>query len=351
MRTVWFILLACGLWSCSGSSESGPVRDAVLYGYGDFGVPVELKGEVLQIDTVWKPTRIGCRDSLLILVESTGDYLVHVFHREKGYQTARNIPYGIGPDERLNCWSLQFDAGRIWAFDMQKGAMTAYPAPEFFTRSHVPPSRTVHLKDGVTGVVALPDGRLVASALSDTESLLTVYDAAGQKDASGHVPCPELNNTVLDGVQAKRFFENRIYYNEKSDRIVLLYVYTDLIEVYDSRLRRLARIQGPDRFAPELKAWEMDGKKQISTVAHKTKFAYLSGWLTDTEIWTLYYGIAPERGKELQDRIFVYSYAGKPLRSYRLDCPVFTFCVDGESRALYGLSERPEPCVIKFKIQ
>jgi hypothetical protein len=345
------MLLMCGLRNCSDSPKSAPVRDAVPYGYSDFGVPVELKGEILQLDTVWKPGRIGCRDSLLVLVESTGDYLVHVFHREKGCQTARNMPYGIGPDERLNCWSLQLDTKQVWAFDMQTGAMTAYPAPDFFTQSHVPPSRTVRLKGGVTGVVALPDGRLVASTLSDTENLLTVYDATGEKDTSIHVPFPELNGMTLDGYQAKRFFENRIYYNEKSDRIVLFYVYTDLIEIYDSRLRRIARIQGPDRFVPELKERETDGKKQMSTVAHKTKFAYLSGWLTGTEIWTLYYGIVPERGRELQDRIFVYDYAGKPLRCCHLDYPVSTFCVDEENHVIYGLSEQPEPCVIKFEMR
>jgi hypothetical protein len=94
----------------------------------------------------------------------------------------------------------------------------------------------------------------------------------------------------------------------------------------------------------------MDGKKQMRTVKDKTKFAYLSGWLTGTEIWTLYYGISPEPGKELQDRIFVYDYTGKPLRICHLDYPVSTFCVDAEGHTLYGLSEQPEPCVIKFEM-
>jgi hypothetical protein len=350
MKVALFTLLAYGLWSCSGFRPEH-VRDAVLYGYDDFGAPVELRGEILSLDAIWKPVRIGCRDSLLILIESTDDFLVHVFHREKGYEIAQNMPYGIGPDERLNCWSLQFDAKSVQAFDMQTGTLTTYPAPDFFTRSHVAPSRTVRLKDGVTGVAGLPDGRIVASTLSDTEYLLTVYDAAGQKDTSVHVPYPELSRTVLPGNVAKRFFEHRIYYHEGSDKIVLFYVYTDLIEVYDSRLRRLARIQGPDHFVSELEEWETDGKKQMRTVAHRTKFAYLSGCLTDTEIWTLYYGISPERGKELQNRILVYDYTGKPLRIFHLNYPVSTFCIDADSRTLYGLSEQPEPCVIKFEMQ
>jgi hypothetical protein len=350
MKGILAVLPACVLlWSCSAFAPE-QIKDAVLYSYDDFGVPVELKGEILPLDTIWKPTRIGCRDSLLILVESTDDYFVHVFHREKKYKIARNIPFGIGPDERLNCWSLQFNTENVQAFDMQTGTLTTYPAPDFFIRSHVIPSRTVRLENGVTGAIGLPDGRIVASALSDTEHLLTVYDATGQKDTSVQIPYPELNRSVLPKDEAKRFFENRIYYHEKSDKIVLFYVYTDLIEIYDSRLRLLARIQCPDHFVPELEAWTAYGKKQMRTVAHKTKFAYMSGCLTDTEIYTLYYGILPERGKELQNRIFVYDYAGKPLRICRLDYPVSVFCVDAESRTLYGLSEQPEPCVIKFKM-
>ncbi|MDR1455448.1 MAG: TolB-like 6-bladed beta-propeller domain-containing protein [Tannerella sp.] len=349
MRTVLPVLLACGLYGCS-SGGSAPVRDAVAYSYEDFGAPIDLKGEILPLDSIWKPERIGFRDSLLILTESSDDYFVHVYHGEKGYAVARNIPYGIGPDERLNCWSLQFGAKNVWAFDMQTGMMTEYPAPDFFVRSDVRPSRTVRLHAGATGAVALPDGRLVASVLPDMENLLTVYDSAGQKDSSVHVPYPELNGAVPDSWLAKRLFEYRIGYHEKCDRIVLFYVFTDLIEVYDSSLRRLARIQGPDHFSPELGKWEMDGIKQIAPV-RQTKFAYVyGGSLTETEIWTLYHGAPPEKGNERQNRVLVFDYAGKPLRIYRLNCLISLFCVDETGSTLYGLSEQPEPCVIRFKI-
>jgi hypothetical protein len=77
----------------------------------------------------------------------------------------------------------------------------------------------------------------------------------------------------------------------------------------------------------------------------------LSGYLTSDEIWTVYYGISPEPGKELQNQIFVYDYTGKPLRCYYLDYPISVFCVDEDSHVIYGLSEQPEPCVIKYEMR
>ena len=321
-----------------------------MYSYKDFGDPVNLKGEVLPIEDIWKPSRIFCQDSFIILTEPTNEYLIHVFDKEQGFKVANNIPNGVGPNERLNSWSLQVDSESIWSFDMMTGTMTSYPIPDFFIKSGVLPNRAVQLENGVTGVIYSSNKQFVANILPDVKSLLTVYDFEGIVDSTIRVPYPEVNNLVVPTELAKRFYENRIYYNEASNKIVLFYVYTDLIEVYDAQLNLLARAHGPDRFIPELDMREIDGRKHVHTISNKTKFAYLSGWLTENEIWTLYYGISPEPGKELQDRIFVYDYTGKPLRTYNLEFPISTFCVDEEG-VIFGLSEQPEPCVIKFRVE
>jgi hypothetical protein len=264
---------------------------------------------------------------------------------------AENIPYGVGPNEQLNCWSLQFNSKEVGAFDMQMGSMTIYSKVAFLTQNHVSPIETIRLKDEFsTGLVRLSNGKLVSSSLADPEHLLNVYNRDGTKDTSIIISYPELNHLVLPKNIAKRFFENRIYYNEINEKIVLFYVYTDLIDIYDSEFNLLARIHGPDKFIPELNVSDIDGIKHFNMIKDKTKFAYLSGYLTSDEIWTLYYGIVPEPGKEFQNRIFVYDYTGKPLRCYHLDYPISLFCVDEVNHVIYGLSEQPEPCVIKYEI-
>ena len=73
--------------------------------------------------------------------------------------------------------------------------------------------------------------------------------------------------------------------------------------------------------------------------------------LTSDEIWVLYEeGVSPGPDMELSGRMFVFDYNGKPLRSYHLEYPVSSFCIDENTHTLYGLSESPEICIIKFDL-
>jgi len=338
------------LTNCSDVKHS-KIKDAIRYTYDDFGETILLQGEILPFDSLWKPNRIWCEDSMLIVAEAMGDYLVLQYHKETGRKLAENVPYGVGPNEFLNCWTLQSMSKDICVFDMPRSALSIFNKDSFLLKSHVIPDKTITLRgEGSTGMVYLPNGAVVSSSLADSENLLSVYNQYGIRDSTKNVPYPMINTLDIEGFTAKRFFENRIYYNEKQDKTVLFYVYTDLIDIYDSDLKLQARIHGPDGFIPELNMQEIDGRKRAATIPHVTKFAYLWGCLTSDEIWTLYYGKSPEPGQDLQDRIFVYDYTGKPLRRYQLDYPVSVFCVDSNSRAIYGISEQPETCIIKFSI-
>jgi hypothetical protein len=74
MKGILAVLPACVLlWSCSAFVPEH-IKDAVLYSYDDFGVPVELKGEILPLDTIWKPTRI-CRIVFVIRINETGSLM------------------------------------------------------------------------------------------------------------------------------------------------------------------------------------------------------------------------------------------------------------------------------------
>jgi hypothetical protein len=338
------------LLSCSDNGQK-KFKDAAYYDYEDFGDPICLKGEILSLDTIWKPIRIWTEDSLLVFIESMQDYHVDTYHKTKGYKIAENISRGMGPNEQLSCWTLQFTSKHVWAFDMQASTIIAYPKADFLTQSYILPEKTIRLKDVfATGLIYLPNDSVVASSLADIHHLLSVYNRDGIKDTSKIIPYPEIYSLALSGSVAKRIFENRIYYNEKNNRIVLFYVYTDLIDIYDTNFNLLARIHGPDQFIPELSVSQIEGIQHIHMQKDKTKFAYLSGYLTSNEIWALYYGIVPEQGKELQNRIFVYDYNGRPLRRYQLEYPVSTFCIDDDNHIIYGLSEQPDPCVVQFKM-
>jgi hypothetical protein len=297
------------------------------------------------MDSLWKPTGIYCEDSLLILVDNTTDCFVQIYHKDNLDKIAENIPRGIGPDERLNCWTLQMDSEYVWAFDMQLRKLTAYEKKDFYTESKIKPEKAVDFLEWPIAVVSLRNEKFVASCLTDETNLLSVFDENANRDTTLSVDYPKLKHESIPDFLKKRSFENRIFYDYRSNKIVVFYVYTDIIDVYDDELKLIARIQGPDRFVPELKR----ENNHVSAIKNRTRIGYLNGAVTPSEIWALYYGIYPEPGKDLQNRIFVFDYNGKPLRFYELEYPVFNFCIDEKNRLLYGLTENPEISVVKFK--
>ena len=325
------------------------VENATLFTKEDFIVTKKLTGEILDMDSLWKPTRIWVHNSSLITVDSYTDYFVQSYDSKTTLKKAENIARGIGPNELLNCWSLQFNDDIVWAFDMQQAKINAYQLPDFIEKSNISPISSTKFNGAPTSVVALFDNSFLCSDLSDPKNLVTHYDRYGNKDKELQIAYPEiLAHDIPENLQ-KRFWEYRIYHNPQNKKTVIFYTYTDLIDIYDSNMQLEQRIQGPDCFIPILGNRQVDGQDFAYLIPEKTKFAYLFGVLTETEIWTLYYGISPQQGKEKQHTIFVFDYQGNPLRHYELDTPITYFGVDTKNKCLYGLSEKPEPVIIKYQ--
>ena len=346
MKKLQSIIFLSLLVSCTLNENK--IEDAVYFTYNDFGNPIELKGEILPTEKLWKPTRIYFTDSVFVLVDNHyGDFFVQVRNKNNLDLISENIPKGIGPDERLSCWTLQINSDYIWALDMQAQKMTAYSKDDFLSYSNVKPYKTVTFNDWPVGTISLLNKTFIGSCLTDTINLLSLYDYNGIRDNTQKNKHPLLNIETENIISKKRLFEHRIQYSEENNKVVVFYVYTDLIEIYDENLNLLSRIQGPDFFLPKLDMRD----NFIHTIKEKTKFAYTIGCLTSAEIWALYYGTSPDdKGIKLPNRIFVFDYNGKPLRSYNLEYPIYMFSIDEKNSILYGLSEYPEPCIIKFNL-
>ena len=201
-----------------------------------------------------------------------------------------------------------------------------------------------------TAMIHLSNSKFVASSLVDKESLLNLYEENGAKDTTYVINYPQINNEILTPHEAKRIFEYRIFYNETNNRIVVVYVYIDLIDIYDIDLNLKARIHGPDQFIPELDFYEIDGVKNARLILNKTKLSYQSSHLTSDRIWALYNGRPIQIGQEFPNRILCFDYSGNPLHIYHLEYPVFAFCVDEKENAIYGISEQPERCIVRFPL-
>ena len=311
--------------------------------YSDFGGITELHGEVFDLDTVWRPTKLFLADSLLCLIDRTCDRQVQIFSKNNRGKVGENIPYGIGPNESLSCWTLQIGNNNVHSFDLTAGEIRSYNKNSFLLKNDASYDRSVSI-GGAADIVALKNGNYVAYCLSEDKTLLELYDSSGSK-LNVHTDFPKMSiGQSFSDYQMKRCFETRLYYNEKNDRIFVTYSYTDLFDIYDSNLKLLHRIHGPDQFIPEFKGDDID-----IAPTQNTKYSSVCSCLTDNYIWVLYFG--SNTLDSFADKVLVFDYQGNPKKVYHLDIPILGIAADESEKTIYGIAEHPEFCVIKFNYE
>lgn len=342
MKNLYSIILALLLVvGCTSVRQEDNAMTIVSY--SDFGGITELQGEIFDLDTVWKPTKLFSVDSLLCLVDRTCDRQVQIFSKKNKIKVGENIPYGIGPNESLSCWTLQIGNNCVHSFDLTANEIRCYNKNNFLLKKDASYDKSVSI-GGAADIVALKDGNYVAYCLSEDNSLLELYDSTGTKlNVHADFPNMRLGQSFSD-YQTKRCFETRLYYNDKNNKIFVTYSYTDLFDIYDSNLKLLHRIHGPDQFIPEFKGDNID-----IVPTENTKYSSVCSCLTDNYIWVLYFG--SNGSSSFTDKVLVFDYQGNPKKVYHLDIPIIGIAVDESEKSIYGIAEHPEFCVIKFNYE
>ena len=343
MRKKHFLIILTLLVGCTQNE----IEDAVHISLNDFGNPIEMKGEVLPAENLWKPMKVFFSDSVLIVIDiSYGDHFVLIYDRELN-QIAEQVPKGLGPNESIVCWNIQIIENDIWVFDSDKRQMMIYPKDDFLTKSHIIPHSTVTFSENLLEMVTISNQNFVGQSFTSAENGLSFWDPTGIINKNKYATYPKLSTGgSKNNIEMLSLFQNNIYYSEKQKKIVALYKYTDLLEIYDDSLNLLARIYGPDLFLPVL--------NPNATPNRETKAAYDYGFLTSDEIWVLYWGdfysntVKPPR-VIYPHKMFVFDFSGKPLRAYNLEYPLHFFCIDEENRIIYGLSEIDGYCIVKYR--
>ncbi|MBO7598163.1 MAG: hypothetical protein J6T70_14080 [Bacteroidales bacterium] len=336
------LLLSSFLLSCGIQSE---IIGAKRSSMSDFGGKIKLHGQILSMDSVWKPDRIYCNDSLIFLVDKTTENFVHVFDSKTEKYKTSNIRLGNGPNESLSCFKLQIGREYVYSLDVVARKLRRYLYADFVTKSNVVADKEYEF-DGVPfSVAANSKNEIIASILynkEDESTLLTKYDENGIRQ-NVEIEYPVDNETRSN----KYLFQNNIFYNEKQKKVVVTYIYADIFDVYDNSLNLLSRAQSPESFLPT-----MTNNGQVYVSNSETKLSFETCSLTSDGIWLLYIGTTVDKDDDsdgLYKQIFEYDYEGNPLHYYELDIPVFWFCVNETERSIYGLSDCPERSIVKFK--
>jgi hypothetical protein len=350
MKNLYLLFLYIILFSC----QKKHFEDADIFTFADFGKEeILLKAEFLALDDsiLIMPSKLILKDSFLILNNSSNDFYFQIFNLNNLMETNECIGIGQGPDELLSPDIIQSNDSNIWILDIYKKEIDEYSFTDFLSESRPKYLQKIKIEEEhYTNAIVFPSLKILTVFSSDPKQRFGFYDDDGKLLAKkGSYPEIDIFDTEFEKARGYDFdcttnFQNRIFVSHKL---------TDLIEIYDIDGNLLRRLHGPEQFFPAVEeVRRTEGKYTVSTVRAipgKAREAYFCPINAGKEVFVLYSGKIEDNNAYLMNIIFVFDWEGNPIRKYKLDTPIFQFCVDVNNRTIYGITNYPEYRILKFR--
>lgn len=340
---VVFICILTMFFSCTPKQNG----DMQVFHWGDFPAPITLKGDSVAFDEmVMKPVRVAVVDSFLLLKNSDVERFFHVYNIKTKKKVGERISFGIGPKEMLDPIWIFISEDTLGILDRNKRIMDVYPDHRLLISDTVSPVRRVSFKELLANPVCLPGIGILSSTFQSEEHKFVLFDLEGNRlSYFGDYPDAYKNSTVYEKSIA---FAGDIAVKPDGSRWVMSHKAMDMIEIYDSKLNLLTRIQGPDGIFPKIK--EANGRIHREGVS---KEGFFFPVVTNEYIYVLYDGReydVENPARYLRDKLLVFDWNGKPVKYYQLSEGIFHFDMDEENGILYGITDYPEFHIVSFPL-
>jgi hypothetical protein len=334
-------LTAFLFFSCRNKSDNPDI-----FSEKDFAKPINLKGSVLQIDSMLMyPVDIHVVDNLLFLTNSKTEYIFDVYDLNTHKKINECIKFGNGPDEMISPTIVNLTKDSLWIFDRQLWFLRNYRTKDFISGSKPESLQKIRLGHSHYKTTVLSNNRIVAYGSHSMDKKFDYYDLnAKLLDSKGEYTDKSLSDR--DNYLSYRFD----YTTSLNDKIFACYTFGDIIEIYDGATGDLIkRRYGPNESKPVFKSVTRDGVTVALPVRDLTHLCYHATPVrAGNEVFVLYFGglygkFISETGNATKcNKILVFDFEGNPLRTYTLDVPVIFFTVDAEKRIIYGVTNAPD---------
>jgi hypothetical protein len=338
---VVFLFFSCG--------SKGDDRD--IFTEKDFAETIELKGELMQFDSmIMRLGNIHVFGNLLFLQNIRTNYHYEIYNLETNTKINECIRFGQGPGEMIRPKIVNIMDDSLWIYDMENMSLYNYGLKDFISASNPKIAKKVKLAHTHYGATVLSDNKIIASFSTVSEKTFDLYDSEGKLlESRGNYPNTKLSAT--QNILSYRFD----FAAGPDDKIFVTYPFGDIIEIHDEKTGTMKRRWGPGNHKPVFKLITQGDASRVVPVSGETYQCYQNTPVSaGNEVFTLYYGDLYEKHKEVAKekvtKILVFDFDGNPLRIYNLSIPIFAFDVDYEKRIIYGITDLPEEFnVVKFE--
>ena len=338
-------LLILNLLNTSCSQESNK-----LY-FSKFQNTVYLKGDQINLKYKIKGCLPNCYDSLLILTSAQGYNKQVIIYSLKDFKyVASTITPGRGPDEISFPGHIIINKNRglIWCQDFGRKILWKFDLDSIINKDKYFPDYKINTPD-ILAIMQLDlyNDSIFSFNSNNPSYFVSFFNENGNIIDTLNVPSQACiyNNEQLSP-ETKTLMAYYIYtINPKTGRIAIIYMFSDIIQIIDSRGNLLKELHGPGT-TDQIPEYANSQQIITNSLVYSDK-NYIYCLYRNRRRWDEVTGMIPQFGKEIN----VYSWDGKPILKIILDHSVMAFTIDNKNKRIITFSpEIDELLSYKFNI-
>ena len=125
------------------------------------------------------------------------------------------------------------------------------------------------------------------------------------------------------------------------DKLVLAYLHTDIIEIFNLNTKKSISLQGSEKFDLEFKVYN-----NVWFENENTRVAFIGGTATNKNIYLLYSGKNFSNENAFKGNfVFVYDWDMNPIKKIKLDIEVYQICITDDDNTLFSYDEKTQQIV------
>lgn len=336
MRVYWVILCSMLFFSCQ---EGKKKMESVL-----------LKHETVVLSdslVMGMPMKLTCVDGNLVMLDIKSEAFFHWVRLPHAQYMGSFGERGQGPDQFLNIKSLHAFRDTLYAYDLYKAELVQVVPHQqrllFKPTAQLPKGWTMDL-------LPLREGYYCGNGCYE-QGMFQLMDATGKVlHISDDYPSRDENEAKLSNQVRFMAYQGCMDTNGKGS-FVYLTAQSKQFHIYELQQNDLVKVAEHLESYPLYKADEGDG---FSVRHDENALAGYRDVIADDDcFYALYSG---RNFKEYQMKsfecttLYVYDWKGALLKTYELDIPVTTICLDKQHRVFYAIANLPDPTLVKFSI-
>lgn len=302
-----------------------------------------LKGTIINFeDTPLCPDRVSTYDSLLLLKnwKNCNKYFFYIYNKNSKL-LGKFGKKGRGPSEFIkpHIYGNQFNvlnkALHLWVFDFQSQRLKNINIQKSISNPTASPSQIISIPNKigtVTKVINLPK-KLIGKSISSKGRMFFYNKESTEIKWINFIP--KVKNEPKD---IHNLYNAQIDIKPDRSKIVSALRYFNRIDMFD--------LNGNLKMSLTSKR----DNKDPSTTNSKKQY-YFDVYCTNKYIYALKGGFSLKKlkkGKDLQFKVEVYNWDGKPIRLYKLDRFIGSIVIDNAQRYIYGISKKQK--IIRYNL-